>query len=89
MSNTATHPLLNLDDAPADPIERLLWLSGVDRRVRTELEAEFQRLYFELRVEGRLGPALDLRLHSSKRVLAWTRHENEARGRLVRWGDDY
>lgn len=84
----ANHSLLNLDDAPRDHLERLLWLSGVERRVRTELEAEYQRVYFETRVEGRLPAALALKLHSSKKALAWTRAENEARGRLVRWGDD-
>ena len=84
-----SEPILNLDQAPDDNIERLLWLSGVARRVRAELDAEFQRVYFETRVEQRIDTAIDLRLHSEKKIIAWTRHENEARGRIVKWGDGH
>lgn len=82
-------PLLNLDQAPSDPLARLLWLSGVAEEAKTELEAEFQRTYFTARLERRLDAALGLGLHRPKRVLAWTRAENEKRGRAIRWGDGY
>lgn len=81
--------LLNLDAAPDDSLERLLWLSGVMEEAKKELNAELQRTYFDVRVEQRLASALALGLHSQKRVLAWTRAENEARGRQIRWGDGY
>lgn len=84
-----SEPILNLAAAPDDNIERLLWLSGVARRVRTELDAEFQRVYFETRVEQRIDAAIELHLHSEKKIIAWTRHENEARGRIVKWGDGH
>ncbi len=79
--------ILNLEDAPTDPVERIAWLSGVKKQVQTELEAEFQQAYFWARLSGRLDAALSLRQHSQKRVMAYTRAENEARGRLVRWND--
>lgn len=78
--------ILNLD-LPADPVERIMYLSGVMRAVRLELEAEYQQAYFEARVRGQFDAALALRYHSEKRALAWTRAENEARGRMMRWGD--
>lgn len=82
--------LLNLDDAPEDPVERLLWLSGVDEALRKEVNAAWQEAYYESRLQGRFQTALDLELHSKKRALAWTRHENEARGRSVaRWRDGF
>lgn len=84
-----TKPLLNLDEAPEDTLERLLWLSGVHDQVKAELDAEYQRLYFEARLEHRLDAALGLHLHGTQRVLAWTRAENESRGRTVRWGDGF
>jgi hypothetical protein len=40
-----------------------------------------------VRLHGQLEEVLALGLHSRKRVLAWTRQENERRGRVVRWGD--
>lgn len=82
------HNLLNLTDAPTDTLERLLWLSGVAEEAKAELEREFQTAYFTARLERRLGAALGLGLHRPKRVLAWTRAENEKRGRSIRWGDD-
>lgn len=79
--------ILNLEQAPDDPIQRLAWLGGVMDAVRNELDAEFQEAYFWARWTGRLDEALHLNLHSRKRILAWTRAENEARGRMIRWGD--
>lgn len=82
-----SNPLLNLNDAPTDHLERLVWLSGAREQVIHELELEFRRLYFQLRLDGRLDEAEHLGLHSHKRIMAWTRAENESRGRMIRWGD--
>jgi hypothetical protein len=79
--------ILNLQDAPESPIERLMWLSGVMEEVKEELDAEFRRAYYEARLQKQLEPALALGLHSRKRILAYTRAENEKRGRTVRWQD--
>lgn len=82
-----TRTILNLQDAPDDPIERLIWLGGVMEQVKTELDSEFQSAYFWARFSGRLTEAEGLGLHSTKRIMAWTRAENESRGRMIRWGD--
>lgn len=87
MSTTLFQVILNLDPLPDDAIERLLWLSGVAEQVRTELDIAWRQAYFEARFTGRLEEAERLALHSHKRVMAWTRAENEARGRMIRWGD--
>jgi hypothetical protein len=79
--------ILDLSAAPEDPMERLLWLSGARKRAVQEIDGEFQRLYFQMRLEGRLDDAEKLNLHSHKRIMAWTRAENESRGRMIRWGD--
>lgn len=84
--------ILNLADGPdvaADPIERLVYLSGVMEQVRRELDDEYQQAYFWARHTGRFPDALHLALHSRKRTLAFTRAENEARGRMIRWSDGY
>lgn len=79
--------VLNLEDIPTDALERLVWLSGVAEQVKAELDAAWQSTYFEVRFTGRLEEAERLALHSHKRIMAWTRAENEARGRMIRWGD--
>ena len=79
--------ILNLDDAPHEPLERLLWLSGVREAAEAELDAAYQRAYYEARLSGRFDAALSLGLHSKKRALRWTRRENNANRRIVRWGD--
>lgn len=79
--------ILNLDSAPDEPLERLAWLGGVREQVAAEMEHEWRRAYFTLRLEGRLDQAASLLLHSHKKIMAFTRAENEARGRLIRWGD--
>lgn len=79
--------ILNLTDAPHDPIERLLWLSGVREAAEAELDAAYQRAYYEARLSGRLTMALTLGLHSKKRALKYTRQENNSNQRLVRWND--
>lgn len=81
-----TSPILNLDGAPEDPIERLIWLGGVAEQVQRELDPQWRQAYFWARFTGRLPEAMALGLHSRKRVMAWTRAENEQRGRMVRWG---
>jgi hypothetical protein len=79
--------ILDLSDMPNDALERLLWLSGVMDQVRSELDPEWARAYFDARLSGRLDEAEALGLHSHKKVMALTRHHNERTGRLVRWGD--
>lgn len=72
---------------PTDSLERLIWLQQTMARLEREAEAEYQRLYFTLRLEQRLDVAQSLGLHSHKKIMAYTRAENESRGRMVRWGD--
>lgn len=80
--------ILNLADCPEEPIRRIIWLDGLAAATRTETEQALQEAYFEARTQGLLHRALELRLHSRKRIMAWTRHENEARGRIIRrWND--
>lgn len=74
-------------EAPADPIERLVWLGGARKSFEDQIEPLWQSAYFEARLTQRLDSALHLRLHSRKRIMAWTRAENEARGRQIRWHD--
>lgn len=82
--------LVDLSSAPVDPIERLAWLSGIDQALRREVNDAWQQTYFEARMKGQFDTALALKLHPKKRALAWTRHENEARGRAIsNWGDGY
>lgn len=82
-----TDPILNLKSAPDDPVERLVWLGGVQEQVDRELDAAFTEAYFWSRFTGRLETAIDLGIHSRKRIMAYTRHGNEAAGRMIRWGD--
>lgn len=80
-------PILNTDDAPEDALERLVWLNGVLEQVHKELTPLWQRAYFDARFTGRLDEAEALGYHSHKRIMAYTRAENERRGRMIRWGD--
>jgi hypothetical protein len=79
--------LLRLDDAPKDPIERLMYLSGVKEQVALELEEALAEAYFQARLQHRFEAALAAGPYALKRALALTRHENQRRGRTVRWGD--
>lgn len=80
--------IVDFSAAPDEPVERLIWLGGVKEAVRNQLETEWQRTYFQARQQGMLPAALALSLHSRKKVLAYTRAENEHRGRVIaRWGD--
>lgn len=79
--------ILDLSDLPHDALERLLWLSGVMEQVKAELEPEWRKAYYDARLQQRLDAAEALGFHSHKRVMAYTRAENNARGRTVHWGD--
>lgn len=79
--------ILNLDGIPDDPIEALLWLSGVLEAVHSELDEAYQRAYFDARLTGRFDTALSLGLHGKYAALRMTRRENVTRSRMVRWGD--
>jgi hypothetical protein len=80
--------ILDFSDAPDHPIERLVWLSGVMAEAKEELNAEYQRTYFEARSQGMMKQAINLGIHSRKTALAFTRHENNARGRVIRRWED-
>lgn len=82
-----TKPILDLTEMPHDPIERVLWLSGVKEQVNRELDAAFGEAYYTARLQRRLISAMTAGPHAMKRVLAYTRHENDRRGRSVRWND--
>lgn len=79
--------ILDLSEAPEDPLDRLIWLSGVERAVAHELEDERMRLTFEVRLQSRFEALIGLGLYSKNRLLAWCRAENNRRGRPVRWSD--
>ena len=79
--------LLNLADLPSDPIEQIMWLTGVQDQVTKELDTAYRNAYFEARLQHRLESAISAGPHARKKVLAYTRQENEKRGRTVRWGD--
>jgi hypothetical protein len=81
--------LLDFSEMPHDPIEKLIWLSGAREAFETQVNAQWQVAYYEARLTGRFSTALNLKLHSKKRALAWTRAENERRGRATYWGDGY
>jgi hypothetical protein len=79
--------ILNLDGKPRDPLEAILWLSGVKDAVERELEAEYRRAYAEARLSGRFEAAIALGVHRRKTALRYTRQHNNENGRMIRWGD--
>lgn len=79
--------LLNLDDMPKDPIEAVMWLSGVQEQAKKELDEAFGSAYFEARLQSRLESAVNAGPYARKRALAYSRAENQRRGRAVRWND--
>lgn len=79
--------MLDLSQAPSDPVARVMWLSGVKARVNAELDDAFGDAYFTARLQGQLENAISAGPYARKRVLAYTRHENERRGRTVKWND--
>lgn len=78
---------IDFSDLPQDPIERLVWLSGARDSFDAQIMPLWQTAYFEARQTGRLDTALGFHYHSHKRVMAFTRAENERLGRQYRWGD--
>jgi len=84
-------PVLPIDfsEMPHDPIKKLVWLSGAKEAFDTQVNAQWQTAYYEARLTGRFQRALNLKLHSKKKALAFTRAENERRGRATHWGDGY
>jgi len=80
---------LDFSAAPHDPIQRLVWLSGVWDVLEEQVTRQWRAAYFDARATGRFQAALDLHLHSRKRALAMTRSENERRGRPLKWGDGF
>jgi len=77
--------ILNMSEAPKDPIQRLVWMTGVKQQVQDEIDSECETLYSRLRMEGRFDAVLAARLHSKGRALALTRRANRAR--QIRWDD--
>lgn len=67
---------------PTDPLRLLQWIN--------EQQAQLNRMrrtaLFEARLEGTFEQAIAISGLSRKRAVAETRHENEDRGRMVRWG---
>jgi hypothetical protein len=78
---------ISLSDPPQDAIERLVWLSGAREAFDNQIEPMWRKAYFEARQTGRLEAALHLGYHSRKRIMAYTRAENERTGRQWKWGD--
>lgn len=81
--------ILRTDDMPEDPIEAIIWLDGVKEAVQVELDQHYQRAYYMARLTRRFPEALRLGRTSRKRALQYTRRENEANGRTVRWNDGF
>jgi predicted LPLAT superfamily acyltransferase len=79
--------ILNTTSAPTDPIERIIWLDGVMKKAKAELEDEYAAAYFEARLLGEFETAVRLGTMTMKRALALTRRQNEKTGRSVRWND--
>lgn len=80
---------LDLSDAPLDPIKRIMWLGGMNEAIKRELDAAFAEAYYMARLRKQLDAAHAVGLHSHKAIMAFTRRENERRGRMVRWGDKF
>lgn len=81
-----TH-VLNLDEAPEDPIERIIWLDGVQEAINAELECALDEAYFNARMQERFESAVAVGKASLKKALAHTRHHNSRTGSSVRWRD--
>lgn len=67
--------------APSDPLQLLQWITDQ----RQQLDQLTREALFEARLNGTFDEAVELSGLSRKRALAETRHENESRGRMVRW----
>ena len=76
-------------EPPHDALERVLWLAEYRRLVLEEVDEALSEAYFAARMEGRLESAVEIGPHSRRQALRMTRQVNEARGRQVRWGDQF
>lgn len=79
--------ILNLEDLPSDPLERLIWLGGVKDAVASELDDAYAEAYAEARLRGLFDTALQFGPYGKKRALALTRRWNNTQARMIRWGD--
>lgn len=79
--------ILNLEDLPTDPLERLIWLGGVKDAVARELDDAYADAYAEARLTGLFEAALTFGPYGKKRALALTRRWNNNQARMIRWGD--
>jgi hypothetical protein len=79
---------LDLSDAPHDAVERVMWLSGMAEAMNEELNLAFAEAYYTARLQHRLDAVRALGIHSNKKIMAFTRAENERRGRMLKWGDN-
>lgn len=79
--------IIDLTHKPADPILAIQWLSEVRERVDVEIEQAFAEAYFDARLRGQFDHALRHGPFGKKKALALTRRVNNARARMIRWGD--
>lgn len=77
--------ILDMSEAPKDPVQRLIWMTGVKQQVQDEIDMECESIYTRLRMEGRFDVVLAVGLHAKGRALALTRRANRAR--QIRWDD--
>lgn len=79
--------MLNIADAPEDPIELLSWAVTQRERINDELDRLTADALFDARLENRFEEAVAASGLSYSRALRLTRNVNEQRGRQVRWRD--
>ena len=77
--------ILDLSDAPGEPVKRILWLSELDQLVRDELDSAYRKAYFKARQQDSFEAAVEVGPFPRTKALRLTRQENEAQGRQVRW----
>ena len=75
--------VLCMAKAPEDPLQRLQWIN----EQQADLTRQRREALFEARLQGTFDEAVTISGLSRKAALAETRHENEARGRMVRWAN--
>lgn len=69
-----------------NPLQQIADLAVERDKMLADYDAQFQRLYFQARMQGQIKSAIDMGLHSRKQIMKFTRAENEALGRAIRWG---
>jgi hypothetical protein len=77
--------LLDLTEAPREPVHRVLWLSELSNLLAEELHLAYRKAYFEARQQGTFEVAVEVGPFSRTVALAMTREHNEATGRQLRW----